>query len=330
MCHPELVSGSPRAFQIVSVKILICIRMTKRLQSENLMLTQAFQHYLSTEKNYAVHTQKCYARDLAEFQFFLSEQYPHLIKEKEVSWQEVSVLEIRSYIGYLLKKNSKTSVGRKLSTLKSFYHFAVKKGLLESNLARLIPSPKKSKVLPRFLSVDEAFHLMENIPEGEGKLILRDQTLFELMYGCGLRVSEVVGLNKSDIDFSSQVLRIRGKGSKERIVPVPQKAFDLLKNYVQSHPENEEVLFLGVRGKRLAIRTLQKLVENYQLTLGMGRKISAHGLRHSYATHLLGNGADLRSLQQLLGHSSLSTTQKYTHISLEKLMEVYDKSHPKA
>ncbi|MBF0492493.1 MAG: tyrosine recombinase XerC [Deltaproteobacteria bacterium] len=294
------------------------------------MLTQAFYRYLSTEKNYALHTQKNYARDLSEFQNFLNEQCADLVKGQEVLWEKISVREIRAFIAWLLKKNSKTSVGRKLSTLKSFYHFAVKKGLLQSNLARLIPSPKKAKVLPRFLSVDETFHLIENISPKKEKFKLRDQTVFELLYGCGLRVSELVGLNKTDIDFSSKILRVRGKGSKERIVPIPQKVFDLLQCYVQSQPEGGGALFLGTRGKCLSVRSLQKLLEQYQLKLGMGRKISPHGLRHSYATHLLGNGADLRSLQQLLGHASLSTTQKYTHLSLEKLMEIYDKSHPKA
>ncbi|MBL7685797.1 MAG: tyrosine-type recombinase/integrase, partial [Deltaproteobacteria bacterium] len=212
--------------------------------------------------------------------------------------------------------------------------FAVKKGKVDKNPARLINTPKKPKILPRFLSVDEAFALLQEVEKNPMQEALRDRAIFETLYGGGLRVSELQGLNLEDIDFNQQILKIRGKGNKERLVPIGTQVCQSLKNYLEA-PENkreseERAVFLNRKGKRIAIRAIQKLVELYQLRGGMGRKISPHGLRHSYATHLLGNGADLRSIQQLLGHSSLSTTQKYTHLSLEKLMEIYDKAHPKS
>jgi integrase/recombinase XerC len=174
---------------------------------------------------------------------------------------------------------------------------------------------------------------MEEVAKGDKASKVRDRAILELLYGCGLRVSELSSLSLTDLDSSEKILRVKGKGNKERIVPIGDTAWGHLQSYLEERltkkPE-EKALFLNFSGKRLTARSLQRMVENYQLRGGMGRKVSPHGLRHSYATHLLGNGADLRSIQQLLGHASLSTTQKYTHLSLEKLMEIYDKAHPKA
>ncbi len=301
-----------------------------------------FIAYLKTEKGVSPHTLKSYDRDIQEFRryYFQTSSSLSVLKKEEVKtieWQSVTVRDIRGFIAHLLKKNGANSVARKLSTLKSFYRFANKKGLLQTNPARLIQAPKRPKRLPRFLSVDEAYGLMDETLKSNKKTLLRDHAILELLYGCGLRVSELNGLNCADIDFSDQILRIRGKGNKERIVPLGGKAWEALNEYLKNAraitkiaPVEHSPVFLNASGGRLSVRSIQKMVENYQLRGGMGRKISAHGLRHSYATHLLGNGADLRTIQQLLGHSSLSTTQKYTHLSLEKIMQIYDKAHPKA
>jgi len=374
-------------------------------------LPSSFFSYLENEKSASAHTLKNYKRDLQEFAGYLScknasPHIPLLCKEgsgevdptsvcglppptppsargrtrykggeKRVDWASVSTPDIRLFLAHLLKTNSRTSVARKLSTLRSFYRFCIKKGLLKNDPAISVRPPKRAKILPRFLSVDEAVGLMDEGAKSQKKQALRNQLILELLYGCGLRVSELVGLNIGDIDESERVIRVLGKRKKERIVPIGLKAWEVLERYLDSfslnHPADvalsesegphgrhgilrgacpepgrraqndpthihfhtktrETPLLLNPQGKRLSVRSVQKIVEMYQLQGGLGRKVSPHGLRHSYATHLLGAGADLRSIQQLLGHSSLSTTQKYTHLSLEKLMETYDKTHPRA
>lgn len=292
-----------------------------------------FLRYLQTEKSASPHTLKNYERDLEEFTTFLKQEFSRLVHQNEVDWKKVETRHLRGFIAHLLQKNKASSVGRKLSTLKSFYHFCVRKDLLQKNPARLILTPKKPHLLPKFLSVDEAERLLVTTQKTKKTFTKRDHAMLEILYGCGLRVSELVGLDFSSLDFSNQTLRVKGKGNKERIVPVGGKAWEFLQDYLQerkSPASQKEALFLNNRGQRIHVRRVERLLEEYQLRSGLGRKISPHGLRHSYATHLLGNGADLRSIQQLLGHASLSTTQKYTHLSLEKLMEIYDKAHPKA
>lgn len=292
-----------------------------------------FLKYLESEKAASLHTLKNYARDLDEFKLYLKGEFPRFIEKQEVLWGKVEARHLRGFIAYLLQKNKASSVGRKLSTLKSFYHFCVRKGFLEKNPARLILTPKKPKLLPRFLSVDEAERLLVVAQKSLKALSGRDSAILEILYGCGLRVSELAGLNYASLDASNRSLRVKGKGNKERVVPIGEKAWFALNRYLEERKppaSQQEPIFLGQRGQRVPVRSIERLVERYQLIGGLGRKVSPHGLRHSYATHLLGNGADLRSIQQLLGHASLSTTQKYTHLSLEKLMEIYDKSHPKA
>lgn len=292
-----------------------------------------FLKYLKNERGASGHTLKNYHRDLQEFAFYLKKEFPRFVQGVQVEWKRIEARHLRGFIAYLLQKNKASSVGRKLSTLKSFYHFCVRKGLLEKNPARLILTPKKPKILPRFLSVDEAERLLASTQKSPQNNLNRDSALFEMLYGCGLRVSELSALNFSSLDLANQSLRILGKGNKERVVPISGKAWDALKLYLDQRQKplsQQEAVFLNQRGQRLKVRSIQKLLEAYLLRSGLGRKVSPHGLRHSYATHLLGNGADLRSIQQLLGHASLSTTQKYTHLSLEKLMEIYDKAHPKA
>ncbi len=297
-------------------------------------MVNQFFIYLKNERSASPHTIKNYQRDLSEFYNYLKGNFPTIIQNEQPIWSGITVRTVRSFIAHLIKKNSSHSVSRKISALKSFYNFCLKKKLLTNHPVRTIAAPKRPKKLSRFLSVDEAFGLVEQPKKQVKKSSLRDQAILELLYGCGLRVSELVGLNIDDFSLSNRFLRIKGKGNKERIVPIGEKAFDILHEHLKSAADglvkDEKAVFFNEKGKRLSVRTIQKLVENYQLQAGYGRKVSPHGLRHSYATHLLGAGADLRSIQQLLGHASLSTTQKYTHLSLEKLMEIYDKAHPKA
>jgi len=297
------------------------------------MRLDSFMSYLKTERGASAQTLLHYRRDLEEFTRYLKEGFPDYFAAGEPHWSRVDTRVLRGFVASLLKKNGANSVGRKLSTLKSFYNFCVKKGLETTNPARSIRAPKKPKLLPRFLSVDEALGLLGEVAQGDRKSKSRDRAILELFYGCGLRVSELAFLNLDHVDLSERILRVRGKGNKERIVPVGETTWVHLNSHLEERRQQnspEKAVFLNPRGKRLTVRSLQRIVEYYQLRGGMGRKVSAHGLRHSYATHLLGNGADLRSIQQLLGHASLSTTQKYTHLSLEKLMEIYDKAHPKA
>ncbi len=314
-------------------------------------MLKTFLNYLKTEKSASPHTLLNYERDLKEFVRFLKKETPPLSRtsrssesgvldsqsvtqETEFDWSAVLTIQVRAFLAHLLKKNRSSSVARKLSSIKSFYRFCNRKNLLSNHPARFVLTPKIPKYLPRFLSVDEADGLMKEVEKSDRKEALRDRAILEILYGCGLRVSELVGLNHTDLDLNEKVIRIRGKGNKERVVPLGEKARACLVEYLQERKSQSSkgsiAVFLSARGKRLGVRHVRSLVEYYQLKGGMGRKVSPHGLRHSYATHLLGNGADLRSIQQLLGHSSLSTTQKYTHLSLEKLMEIYDKTHPKA
>jgi integrase/recombinase XerC len=232
-----------------------------------------------------------------------------------------------------MKGLTKTTIGRKLAAIRSFYRYLHLEGLVKANPARLVATPKIPKKLPNFLDIDEATTLME-VPKGLGFVYTRDKAILELLYSSGLRVSELVGLNIGDIDTrTSWVVRAQGKGKKERIVPVGQKAKEALEEYlIERALKNKyaEAIFLNKEGERLTDRSIRRIVDRYQMQAGINRHISPHTLRHTFATHMLQSGADLRSIQEMLGHSSLSTTQKYTHTDLAYLMNVYDKSHPRA
>jgi len=208
----------------------------------------------------------------------------------------------------------------------------VRKGLLKQNPAKLIPLPKKEKTLPVFLSVDEVFNLINSIDQ-ESILPLRDLAIIELLYSSGLRVSEIAKIKILDIDRQEGLVKVSGKGNKERIVPFGSKAGEAILKYLERRSElkpKDDYFFLNNRGTGITARSIERIVKKYGLLSGISKKISPHALRHTFATHLLGSGADLRSIQELLGHSSLSTTQKYTHTSIEQLMKIYDKTHPRA
>jgi len=301
---------------------------------------QQFIRYLSAEKNASPHTCRCYERDLKEFENFLKSQGADFSPSEKPELEKVDRIVIRKYLSVLHRKNKKSSIARKISTLRSFFRYLVREKLVSSNPAKAVSTPKVEKTLPATLTVDEAFRLMESpdrplkkVFEAEAKKSgLRDRAILELLYSSGLRVGELVGLNLKHLDLHLGIVRVMGKGRKERIVPIGNKAIEALKIYLdrRGDPEGEEPLFVNLRGGRLTSRSVGRLIKKYTRASGIVRKVSPHSLRHSFATHLLDGGADIREIQEMLGHASLSTTQRYIHLSPGKLMEVYDKAHPRS
>jgi integrase/recombinase XerC len=292
-------------------------------------LIHQFIHYLSTEKNASPHTCRGYLTDLKEFLNFLKNSeriHPHRGK---IGIEEADRLNIRRYLSFLHQKNKKSSIARKISSLRSFFKYLVKEELAASNPAKYVSTPKVEKPLPTVLTVDEAFRLMESPVKGKG---LRDRAILELLYSSGMRVGELVGLNLNQLDLDLGVVKVMGKGRKERIVPIGSKAIKALKAYLETRRmmDGRDPLFVNPRGSRFTTRSVGRLMKKYTEASGIFRKISPHSLRHTFATHLLDAGADIREIQEMLGHSSLSTTQRYIHLSLGKLMEVYDKAHPRS
>lgn len=277
-----------------------------------------FLKYLQLQKGASEHTLRAYRGDL-ELYFR--------------NFSGTGIGDVRGFVASeMMSGRKKTTASRRLASLRSFFRFLHREGHIKVNSARLIPGPKLPKPLPRFLSVDEAFDLMGK-PEGMGILVARDRAILELLYSSGLRVSELVGLDIDDLNLRDGVVKARGKGKKERIVPVGSKALDALRAYLLERAllkKGESALFLNRNYTRLTDRSVRRMVLKYSRMMLMSGKISPHTLRHTFATHLLQSGADLRVIQELLGHSSLSTTQKYTHLDITHLMDVYDKAHPLA
>ncbi len=256
-----------------------------------------------------------------------------------VEIEKADRLAIRKYMSFLHRKNKKSSIARKISTLRSFFKYLIREQVISSNPAKSVSTPKVEKTLPTTLTVDEAFRLMESpksIPENSSEVSkenrLRDRAILELLYSSGLRVSELVGLNLNQLDSDLGIARVMGKGRKERIVPVGVKAIEALKAYLEDRGafRGEDPIFINSFGGRLTTRSVGRLIKKYTGHSRIFRKVSPHSLRHTFATHLLDAGADIREIQEMLGHSSLSTTQRYTHVSMGKLMEVYDKAHPRS
>lgn len=298
-------------------------------------LIQEYGNYLTNEKDASVHTHKNYLADLRQFSEYINTKHPKLNMGRPEGLKDVNNIVIRGFLADLFKKNSAASVARKLASLRSFFQYWVKKGAITNNPGKDVSSPKVPRRLPNFLSIDEIFKLLEG-PKGTGALAMRDRAILELLYASGLRVSELVGLDTDQIDFSEGVVRIVGKGDKERVVPVGSKAKEALQKYLgiretlTDDAAKTKAIFVNRRGGRLTPRSVERLIQKYIKVCGINKKVTPHVIRHTFATHLLNAGADLRGIQELLGHASLSTTQKYTHVSVDKLMEVYDKSHPKA
>ncbi len=302
-------------------------------------LIEQFIHYLSVEKNASPHTCRNYRRDLEAFEEFLKNSGTQLTRVGDVKIEKVDRIAIRKYLSFLHRKNKKSSIARKISTLRSFFRYLVREQLIPSNPAKVVSTPKVEKTLPTTLTVDEAFRLMDSpqhrsgkSSSGAGERNLRDRAILELLYSSGLRVSELVGLNSNQLDLDLGIVKVMGKGRKERIVPVGAKAVDALNAYFGKRGvlDGEDPIFVNASGGRLTPRSVGRLIKKYTRQSSIFRRVSPHSLRHTFATHLLDAGADIREIQEMLGHSSLSTTQRYTHVSMGKLMEVYDKAHPRS
>lgn len=282
-----------------------------------------FLQYLAVERGASAHTLRGYRRDLAQFDAFLEARGlgPLLGADARA---------IRVWLAHLHDLGlARTSVARKLAALRSFYRFWLRRGHLKKNPAREVGSPSPGRRLPSFLPKDEARHLME-APLPESFQGLRDRAILETLYATGVRVGELAGLDLDDLDLGGGTLRVYGKGGKERIVPVGGKALDALRAYLARRGPEAGALFRNRLGGRLTVRSLHRIVRARARGAGLYRVVTPHTLRHTFATHLLDEGADLRLIQELLGHARLTTTQRYTHVSADQLMRVYDRAHPRA
>jgi integrase/recombinase XerC len=303
-------------------------------------LIEPFIDTLQYQKGCSQHTIRNYRVDLRHFLGFLTARKETSQEDKGSGpgVEEVDSFIIREYVGSLFGRFQRSTIARKLSAVRSFFLFLEKKALILENPAADIATPKLEKHIPIYLAVDEVFRLLER-PEPDKPLGLRDLAILEVLYSCGIRVSELESLNISSIDFDQRLVRVIGKGNKERIVPVGRQALRAVRKYLEATQglrrktggDSVEVpLFINFRGGRLSGRSIGRIIKRYARESGLNSDISPHSMRHTFATHLLDGGADLRSVQELLGHASLSTTQKYTHVSLDRLMEVYDKAHPRS
>jgi integrase/recombinase XerC len=297
-------------------------------------LQEAIGRFLSelTIRNVSAHTSRNYASDLEQFSDYFTPP-----GEAPPAPAAFTALNLREWMGALYERGlSAVSIRRKLASVRSLFHFLAREGTVPINVARLVKTPKAPKRVPAVPSAEQTNTLVDAVVEGREELARphpeRDALLFELLYGCGVRVSELVGMNLDDFDCSEQWIRVRGKGKKERQVPYGSKAATALAKYlkVRAGAPGERALLLNHHGKRLSVRGAHGIVKFYARMVAGDSSLHPHSLRHAFATHLLSDGADLRAIQELLGHSQLSTTQKYTQVSLTDLMAVYDRAHPKA
>jgi len=286
-------------------------------------VAKEFYKYLDVEKGVSYNTKRAYKGDIEDFIEFV-EKSPH---------DTVDHHAIRAYIVNIYKALKKSSLSRKVSSIKVFFRFMKKKGFIDENTALVIKNPKVEKHLPKFYTIDEMFHFLDYLPK-EGWLNIRNRAIFELMYSAGMRAQEALSVNVDDLHLEGMWVKVRGKGGKERILPFGEKAKKVLEEYLNLIKGTGKYsvtspLFINIRSGRLSYRGLLKIMKKHQIKAHLFKNLALHGIRHSFATHMLDGGADLRSIQELLGHSKLSTTQKYTHVSVDKLMEIYDKSHPR-
>ncbi len=285
---------------------------------------EKFINYLKIEKNYSSYTITSYNKDLKELEFFLESNY------KNLDVREIDYFILRKFIIFLnTKKINKKSIARKISTLKSFFKFLVREEIIKSSPAASLLYPRQEKKLPVFLTEKEVVSLLESI-KGEGFLQLRDKAILEFLYSTGARVSEMVNLRKEDVDLIGGMAKVMGKGRRERILPLGEPAIKAINDYLKKRKDKSEFLFVNYRGRKLSDRGVRLIIEKYIKKLSLNTGISPHTLRHTFATHLLNRGADLRSVQELLGHKSISTTQVYLHLSIENLKNIYEKTHPRA
>lgn len=313
-------------------------------------LIDSFVDYLAAEKGYSDHTCRAYARDLKDFlSYFVAGRTAagSLGKGRQETGdastagiEEISARMIRGYLGFLHSREiKKTSIARKLSAIRSFFNYLEKHRVISQNPAASVLTPKQDKPVPNHLTVDDMFRLLDSVST-ETLAGKRNRAILETLYSTGIRVSELAGLDVEDVDFDDRVVRVLGKGSVERIVPVGKKALDAIREYRRalSHggPKTRESrhawkgpLFLNKNGGRLTVRSVARMLEQAARAAGLSVPVSPHDLRHTFATHLLDAGLDLRMVQELLGHRQLSTTQKYTHVSIDRLMAAYDSAHPR-
>ena len=283
----------------------------------------AFLRHLAVERNASAHTLRSYANDLGDFQRFLAARGTPDLASADLRL-------IRAWLAALHARGlAPASVARKLAAVRSCYRFLVRRGVVEGNPAREARSPRQPRKLVSFLPIDEATQLVDGRALG-GASRERDRAILEILYASGLRVSELAGLDLDDVDRTERTLRVLGKGRKERIVPYGGAAARALETWLGERGEADGALFTNARGGRLTVRSVHTIVRRSARAAGITRRVSPHTLRHTFATHLLDGGADLRAIQELLGHSRLSTTQRYTHVGAEQLMKVYDRAHPRA
>lgn len=289
-------------------------------------LTDRYIQNLS-QRAFSPHTLKAYRRDLEQFLTFVTESL------EIVDINRIDRIAMRSYLSSTMGYGySRSSVARKLSSIRSFFRFLCSDGVMKSNPAIGLPTPRRKKDLPSFLSRSEVGELMAR-PHSGGILELRNAAILELMYSTGIRASELVGLNVEDLNLHSDTIRVRGKGQKERMVPFGRPAREALTQYLDrrtSVAPEEKAIFLNRFQRRLSSRSLGRMVKSHLMAISTAKKRSPHVLRHTFATHLLDEGADLRAVQELLGHRSLTTTQVYTHVTVKRLKEIYDRAHPRA
>jgi integrase/recombinase XerC len=293
-------------------------------------LIDAFIDILAAEKGYSEHTLRAYKKDVQDFVRFLFEENEVPDKLLLDLLQDESRNPVREYLSKLVKSGmKKRSIARKLSGLNTFFDYLVKIEKLKLNPGNGITIPKFEKSIPHFLSIDDLFRLLDSI-KTDTWLEKRNLAIFETFYSTGVRVSEIHGLNLEDIDFNNKMIIVTGKGSKQRIVPIGTRALDAIKEYRLRFPKDFIPLFLNKNHTRLSSRSIGRILEKLVIECGLNVPVTPHTLRHSFATHMLDSGADLRGIQEILGHASLSTTQVYTHVSLERLNQVYDKAHPRS
>jgi tyrosine recombinase XerC len=279
-----------------------------------------FTSYLEIEKNYSPNTILNYGEDLKEFAIFL----------KGEPLEKVDYLALRRFLAFLRTKNPKPrTLARKISCLRSFFRFLCREGYLKNNPTTLLSTPKLDKPLPNFLTEDDVVKLLE-APPSDKLSGLRDRAILETLYSTGMRISELVGLDIDDMDFVGSVVKVLGKGRKERLIPIGERALSSIQEYLNKRESESKALFLNKNGTRLTGRGIRDCFNKYIKLTSLKTHVSPHTLRHSFATHLLNRGADLRSVQELLGHVNLSTTQIYTHLTTDRLKTVYDKAHPRA
>ncbi len=298
-------------------------------------LIKSFIQAIRTERGYAENTCRAYLHNLKEFASYVGKSLEPQADESGIRINQVDAMMIKDYLGFLHEKNKKSTIARKLAAIRTFFKYLARRNIILENPAELILTPKQEKRIPPYITVDEVFRLLDSIATGT-ILGLRNLAIFETLYSTGIRVSELAGMNTDDLDHSKFLIKVLGKGNKERLLPIGKKAVAAVdayrkKLYSKTSIDMDEnaPLFLNYKNERLTTRSIGRILEKLVTQCALLTPVSPHTLRHAFATHMLDSGAGLRAVQELLGHKSLSTTQKYTHVTIDRIMEIYDKAHPR-